>query len=133
MAFCSCKANLIPNNFAAIPPGPQTNPPIPSTKSGCCCFIIFLACKIALNTFKGANNQPKAPLPLKPCMLIEWNGILAFSTHSFSIPVGVPSQQISIFFLVNSSAKAMPGKTCPPVPAAIIMILLIRLTPRIFG
>ena len=34
IAFCSCKIIGTPQSFAAIPPGPETYPPIPSTASG---------------------------------------------------------------------------------------------------
>ena len=54
----------------------------------------------------------------------------AFLTRSFSIPVFVPTNMISLFgsFFNISFATAIPGLMCPPLPAHAIITLIIHLS-----
>ncbi len=107
--FCSCSINGTPRPLATSPPGPETNPPMPSTTCGLTRRRMANDWRNARTSMKGALRRPSQPLPRIPVTDSHSTGIPAAGTTLASSPLRVPIQTTSWPASRNSRATASAG------------------------
>ena len=112
--------------------GPLAKPPVPTAKSGLKFLIVFLAFnKLEINL----NGKPmffnKLPLSnpaiFKPTILKPACGTFSISIFPFA-PMNKNSASGNLFLI--SSAMAIAGKICPPVPPPLIKMRISLFSPK---
>src|SRR2546427_4238541 len=96
---------------------------MPRTTSGRCVKIARALCQKATSSLSGRRNNAPGPLPRTPEKLTQAMSYPRLGTRAASMPVFAPSQTTRQPDWRRSSATARPGKTCPPVPPAMIMMV----------
>jgi hypothetical protein len=120
IAFCSWTTKGIRSSHAAMPPGPLTKPPAPSTARGRMRRSTLPACMTALAMRSGASTQASSPLPRIPATRTHSIGNPCAGTKRDSMLSGTPSHTTAMPRSRNALATLSAGKTCPPVPPAMI-------------
>ena len=133
IAFCSWISSGVRVIHAIKPPGPATNPPRDSTTSGLRRRRTRNACAMAYIRVNGSSSQRRQPLRRTPWIVNHSMSIASpeAGTACASRPRCVPSHTTCTRFSRSRRATASPGKTCPPVPPAIISTQLMRPPPPI--
>src|SRR2546430_1170747 len=96
---------------------------MPRTTSGRCAKIARALCEKATSSFSGRSRNARGPLPRTPEKLTQAMSNPRLGTNAASMPVFAPSQTTRQPDWRRSSATARPGKTWPPVPPAMIMMV----------
>src|SRR5712671_6123026 len=96
---------------------------MPRTTSGRCAKIARALCQKATSSLSGRSRNSSGPLPRTPEKLTQAMSYPRLGTRAASIPVFAPSQTTRQPDRRRSSATARPGKTWPPVPPAMIMMV----------
>src|SRR2546430_8518535 len=96
---------------------------MPRTTSGRYAKIARALCQKATSSLSGRSINASSPLPRAPEKLTQAMSYPRLGTRAASIPVLAPSQTTRQPDRRRSSATARPGKTWPPVPPAMIMMV----------
>src|SRR5437899_6035167 len=96
---------------------------MPRTTFGRCAKIARALCQNARSNLAGSRKNAKAPLPRTPEKLTQAISYPRLGTRAASMPVFAPSQTTRQPDWRRSSATARPGKTWPPAPPAMIMMV----------
>src|SRR5438309_5750306 len=96
---------------------------MPRTTSGRCAKIARALCQKATSSFSGRSKNVSGPFPRTPEKLTQAMSYPRLGTKAASMPVFAPSQTTRQPDWRRSSATARPGKTWPPVPPAMIMMV----------
>ena len=123
-AFCSCRTSGLLNSPATSPPGPETNPPMPSNTSGFRRRRINSAWEHATRSRNGMISLRPRPLWRSPSMWMASRSNPSAATSRDSNPLVLPIQRTSTPRSLRHRATARAGITCPPVPPAITIIRL---------
>src|SRR5437667_3987916 len=103
---------------------------MPRTTSGRCAKIARALCQKATSSLSGRKRNASSPLPRTPEKLTQAMSYPCLGTRVASIPVFAPSHTTRQPALRRWSATARPGKTCPPVPPAMIMMVRAMMASR---
>src|SRR6266851_7048289 len=96
---------------------------MPRTTSGRCAKIARALCQKATSSLSGRSRNASGLLPRTPEKLTQAMSYPRLGTRAASMPVFAPSQTTRQPDWRRSSATARPGKTWPPVPPAMIMMV----------
>src|SRR6266704_275261 len=96
---------------------------MPRTTSGRCAKIARALCQKARSSLRGRSRNATGPLPRRPEKLTQAMSYPRLGTRFASMPLRAPSHTTRQPESRRKSATARPGKTCPPVPPATIMIV----------
>src|SRR6266705_3459609 len=102
---------------------------MPRTTSGRCAKIARALCQKARSSLRGRSRNATGPLPRRPEKLTQAMSYPRLGTRFASMPLRAPSHTTRQPESRRKSATARPGKTCPPVPPA--MIMMVRAIARI--
>src|SRR6266581_1750233 len=96
---------------------------MPRTTSGRCAKIARALCQKARSSLRGRSRNATGPLPRRPEKLTQAMSYPRLGTRFASMPLRAPSHTTRQPESRRKSATARPGKTCPPVPPAMIMMV----------